>query len=105
MELFETIASVKHFDLNINMEEMEELNNMLSAKINAEKNEIAPLDIGMEFYAGDKYKSFMAANDFDAMVTQIIMSDGDISEKWNKKIDSMKSAIDDVLKEINADLK
>ena len=56
-------------------------------------------------YAGDKYKSFMAANDFDSMVTQIIMSDGDVTEKWNKKIDSMKSSIDDVLKEINADLK
>lgn len=103
--LFETIASVKHFDLNINIEELEELNNMLSSKINAEKNEIEPLDIAMQFYAGDKYKSFMAANDFDSMVTQIIMSDGDVTEKWNKKIDSMKSSIDDVLKEINADLK
>ena len=102
--LFQTISSVPYCNLNTNIQDMGDLNSFLKSKLEFQSKDIKPLDLDMTFYSGDKYTKFIAANDFDSIITQIAMSNKDAKQEWEKKLNSMEKTIDDVLKEINAAL-
>lgn len=65
---------------------------------------IAMIDYNVQYFTGEKYKNFMANFDVNAMMAEVVVSDGDLEKEWAAKVAGIRGILDPALEEINAEL-